>query len=442
MAGLIQSLETAKLTLINTQIQVQTANHNVANAEEPDYHRQVVDLKTLPPVRHKMMYIGTGAYVYMIRQTIDPLLENKLLYATSKQNYYEAKAEYAKILATYNFDDGNSGISAALRNFWDSWDELNESPTDAQKQNVKNAANRLVSTMKETYAMTKSLRDDIEEDIKQSIGKVNDLLEKIATYNQEIAKAETPLDSGHPDLRHTANDLRDARYSAIKELAEQLPINVEDLDNGMVRISVKVGANTITLIDGTYFGSLSYVVGSGSFEYTDIAGVPYACGDLEAGHLYGLKDIYSNATDILSAMQNIAQALTTDSNNTHTSSPVFDYTPPAPDLSNLDFAVDAGFTPDPSFAMDMAGLQDNAFYSPSDLANLQYTIGSWQRDAEDAGSFYRSLHDELLKQQQSVSGVSIDEELVNIIQYQQIFQAAARIIRTVADLLNVTVNMV
>jgi flagellar hook-associated protein FlgK len=103
-----------------------------------------------------------------------------------------------------------------------------------------------------------------------------------------------------------------------------------------------------------------------------------------------------------------------------------------------------------TLSQSMADLQDSqvTFSSGSQttleefLSNIQQTVGDDVQTANDNQKFYDSLKSELQTQQQSVSGVSVDEELVNIIKFQQIYEAAAKVVQTTATLMSTAINMV
>ena len=99
----------------------------------------------------------------------------------------------------------------------------------------------------------------------------------------------------------------------------------------------------------------------------------------------------------------------------------------------------------------MADLQDSASITFPDgstsslqgyLGNIQQAIGSDTQSAANNQSYYDALKSNLSSQQQSVSGISIDEEMVNVINFQQIYQAAAKVVQTTDTLMNTTINMV
>jgi len=76
------------------------------------------------------------------------------------------------------------------------------------------------------------------------------------------------------------------------------------------------------------------------------------------------------------------------------------------------------------------------------LSNIQETMGNDGKNASTQSTYYQKLKTELQAQQQSISGVSTDEEMVDLIKDQQIYQAAAKIISQVSELLQTVINMV
>ncbi len=435
---LVQTLETAKNTLLNTQIQIQIANHNVSRADDKNYHRQEVVLETRPPLRYGGLYIGIGARIQQIRQSIDFLLEKRFLASVSQEEDYKTRGGYLEALGTYTFDDGETGLSVALQNFWNAWDTFNENPGESERTGVIEAAESLAAKVSEVHRDLRNLQDDIDTEMGMSVNRVNELLDLIAYYNGQIARAEPP------DTGIMANDLRDKRYAAIRELSEYLPVSIEETSNGMINITVEDNSTTIHLVDETTAGSLTHL-GNGDFLYTEAGGgnVTVSPHNLKGGKIFALYETYLFTGDIIGRVENFAGNLTNEVNTAHTNA-VFHYDPAAQDI----LTVEPGFDPDPARALDISNLQDNTIGGLGNLtfsqylADIQYTIGKEHERVIDRQNLYETVRSELEKQQQAVSGVSIDEELVNIIKFQHVFQAAARIIRATSEMLDTVVNMV
>lgn len=448
MSSLIQALETSKQTLINTQVQIQTTNNNISQADNTNYHRQKAEILNNPPTQYGRHYIGTGARIYRIQQEVERFVEQRLFDAVSKEAYFSTKSSYLETLSAFIFDDGDTAISNVLRDFWSSWNNLAVNPGDAEKATVKGTAEYLVETIRTTHDSLSTLNQNIDDELGETIDRVNSLLDTIAEYNRQIVRSEYPLDPDHPEIRETANSLRDMRYEAIKELASLLPISVEEQNNGSVTIWVTDMAGNppvqteIKLVygdAGTEFGSLVHD-GNGTFHYEGQP--PGGSHILEGGKIGGLISSYNNVAQVMDNLNTFTSSLIDEVNTYHSSNTVFD----GSDAS--DISVNDSFNPDPSLALYVSSLQDEQISSLDNLsfgkylASTQHTIGLWQQNAEDRYSFYSSLVTEVQTQQQSISGVSLDEELVNLIKFQQIFQAAAKVITTVSDLMNTVVDMV
>ncbi|NTU47887.1 MAG: flagellar hook-associated protein FlgK, partial [Syntrophobacteraceae bacterium] len=83
MPGLSLTLETAKSTLLNTQVQIQVTSHNIANAENKSYARQKAVLTTNPPTLTHGGWLGTGASVESVVQSRTEFIEQRLMRGVS-----------------------------------------------------------------------------------------------------------------------------------------------------------------------------------------------------------------------------------------------------------------------------------------------------------------------------------------------------------------------
>lgn len=72
---------------------------------------------------------------------------------------------------------------------------------------------------------------------------------------------------------------------------------------------------------------------------------------------------------------------------------------------------------------------------------LVSTTATLSRAALDSMRFEQNLMDELMRQRESISGVSLDEEAINLIKYQRAFEAGARVIKVADELLETIINL-
>lgn len=471
------TLEIAKQTLQNTQVAIQTSSHNIANADNTSYARQEVQFVTNPALEQPTAWVGTGAKVGAITQYRDQLIENQLRDTTTQKSGYETLSTQLDTASSILSDNGDTSISQALGKFWDAWDSLSQDPGgSAASTVVKSTAQNLANTIQQTYQNLSDYTTQVKSQIKSDVTQANTLLTQIAQANKEIVKQEAGGLS--------ANDLRDTRYQDITELAKLLPIQSSEQSNGAVEITMNAEtgtpptSTTLTLLDsqGNQAEKLvDYDASSQQFDFTtDLTGsppsssTPYTISG--GGTLASLSSIYTKfgttttGYDLTSLASSGPTALPSDptyldrlnvftaslaqsvntANETNSSSPVpvFDLVPTG---QNKPIAVDASFTPNSSEAANISSLQDQSQTALGTtfsgfLSDIQQQLGSDASNASDQASFQSQLYQELQTQQQSVSGVSVDEEMVNIIKYQQVYSAAAKVIKATSDMLNTVIN--
>ena len=376
---------------------------------------------------------------------------------------YEARSSRLETAGAQLLDTGDEGISSVLGAFWDAWESLSLNPTGlAEKSLVAQSTKDLASTIRDAAASLTETAQGIETDAKSEVNSVNELLSNIATYNAEIMRSEVGGES--------ANDMRDLRYQALTKLAESLPINYQEESDGTLTITLEDYSGDVTLLSHNQAGSLTYDDTNHRVTYSDYQGTavptppdsdPPAENELSSGRLNGLLTVYKSigtshdltyvldnpdAADItyVDRLNAFASTLITQVNTAHGSS-VFSGT----DASDIE--ADATFTInsiDTDQALNIAELQDAKLPVLADsqfsgyLSDFQQRLGLDQQNALSLGSFQETLRLQLEEQQQSVSGVSIDEEMVDLLKFQQVYQAAAKVIEHTSEMLNAVINMV
>ena len=451
------TLEIAKQTLQNTQVAIQTSSHNIANADNTSYARQEVQFATTPALQLPDAWVGTGAKVSGIKQDRDQFIERQLRDATTQKSGYETLSSELDSASAILADNGDSGISQSLGAFWDAWDSLNQDPsgTSTSSSIVQSAAKTLATTIRQTYRNLTDFAQGVKDQIDNDVTQVNTLLGNIAQSNKEIVKSEAG--------GQTANDLRDSRYQYLTQLAQLVPIQTTQESNGSVTVNLK--GTSVSLVNADQASTLQYT-SSQEFQFQDSAGntTTFANGLAGGGTLDSLNKTYqefgtqqnpldtsnppSNPT-YLDRLNLFAANLIQTVNDTHDANGAGNvFTPATASFNAGQIQVAGGFTPDSSQALDISDLQNqqqpglgNATFAQY-LGDIQQQIGTQASDASTQADFQNKLYQQLQTQQQSVSGVSVDEELVNIIKYQQVYSAAAKTIQATSDMLNTVINAV
>ncbi len=437
MAGLTLTLETAKMTLLNTQIQIQTASHNIANAESATYARQKAVIASNYATRVEGGWVGTGAHVNAIIQMRDQFLEMRLRDSISDESKYESLASQLETIQAAFSDDGDTGITQALGEFWDAWDLLAQDPDGIIEQTgVYQSAQNLADTIGTAYDRLNTIAtDEIPARIDDTVEKANALIDRIAEINLSITKSETS--------QYPANDLRDARYEALQELSELIPIDYSEDANGVVTVQTTDDSGSVTIVSG---GVPTHITSSSTISGGQLGGLREVLTDL-TGSADGTVDGYMDRLNRFTA------SLISEVNAIHGQNggpAVFTGTDASTITASTTFLDGQSAADESARAVAMAAFQGTSVtFSDGKsatlsgyLSDIQKQIGSDTKLASDTAEYDAALRAQLETRQQAVSGVSIDEEMVDLLQFQQVYQAAAKIVSTTADLLNVVVNMV
>lgn len=428
MAGLNATLDIAAQTLFNTQVEIQTSSNNISNANSTGYAREIAVQTDNPAIQTTYGWLGTGASISQITQVRDQFLEQQLMNAMSNDSQYTSLSSQLTSIQAACSDSGTNGISQALGNFFDSWSTLAQNPTGLTEQTgVYSAAQNLANAVQSTYNQLNQIAAQMPGQIQNTVDQANALIDQIAQLNTAIAQSQTPANQ--------PNQLIDQRYQAMDSLAQLIPVSFsQDPATGMVTVNTTDASGSLTVVSG----------GTGTHITTS--------STITGGQLGGLLTAQTDLNGYIGQLNTFASSLMSQVNSISTpngGSAVFSGTDASSITASTSFMN--GQTSDglSAAAQAMANLQDSQV-SFSDgtnatleqyLSNIQQTVGNDVQQAGNNQSFYDSLQTQVQNQQQSVSGVSIDEELVNVIQFQQIYQAAAKVVETVSSLMNTITSM-
>src|SRR5208283_3281052 len=406
MAGLNVTLDIGLQTLQNTQTEIQTASNNISNASTAGYATETAVQTANPAILTPSGWLGTGATISQITQARDQFLEQQLMNAMSDDSQYTSLSTQLTSIQSASSDSGDDGISQALGNFFDAWNTLAQNPTGLSEQTgVYSAAQGLASAVQSTYNQLNQIATQMPGQIQNTVDQANALIAKIAQLNTAIAQNQTPTCQ--------PNDLIDARYQAMDSLAQLIPVSFsQDPTTGMVNVTT-TNAN----------GSLPVVSGA-----TGIPLTASTSSTITGGQLGGLLTAQTNLTGYISQLNDFASTLMLQVNNISEESEGGNLNPALAVFGGTDassITASTSFLSGPtgaelsSSAQAIGDLQDSQVTftdgtsaTPEQyLSNIQQTVGDDVQQANNNQSFYDSLQTQLQTQQESVSGVSIDQEM-------------------------------
>ncbi|MGO9021930.1 MAG: flagellar hook-associated protein FlgK [Syntrophobacteraceae bacterium] len=435
MGGLTVTLYTALQTLENTQTEIQTASNNISNASTAGYATETAVQTENPAVLTSSGWLGNGATISQITQSRDQFLEQQLMNAKSSDSQYTSLSSELKSIQSACSDSGDSGISQALGNFFNAWNTLAQNPTGLSEQTgVYSAAQNLASALQSTYSQLNDIATQMPGQINNVVNQANALINQIAQLNTAIANSGTPTSQ--------ANNLIDARYEAMDSLAQLIPVSFsQDPASGMVTVTTTNANGSLTVVSGT---KPTQITTPPAYTSGQLGGLLTAQTDLTGPN--GTTGYIGQLNTFASTMISQVNTISTDNGGTA----VFTGTDASSIAASTDFMSDQTSAELGTGAQAMSNLQDNqvAFTDGTNatpeqyLSNIQQTVGDDVQQASNNQSFYDSLQTQLQTQQQSVSGVSVDQEMVNVIQDQQVYEEAAKVVETVDTLMGAVINMV
>jgi flagellar hook-associated protein 1 FlgK len=454
MFGLFNALEAGKRALLAQQFAMNTTGHNISNVNTPGYSRQRVDMVATPPLYTTQGNLGTGVIVSDVRQVRDLFLTQQYRRENSNFSRWQTTNHAMSQIETFINEPSSGGMNQLLTDFWNSWEDLSVHP-DA-RETVIESAQVLVNAFHEYADQLGNLRDSVDAEISNATREVNQLARQLADLNLQVMGLELG--------DHRANDLRDRRDYLIDQLSAYTEVRTIERDGGAV--SVYLGS--MTLVEGQdYLSIATDTRGDGDSTYTQAfwEGTSFEI-DFTGGRLYALTELRDKmipqAQEELDA---IAQAVVEQVNAVHRqgvgadgSTGINFFDPYLTSALNMRLNTEVADNP-AKLAVSLAG-------EPGDVRNAQAlsdlrsakilgggaltineayssmvsTVGIRVSESQTLRNNYELLVMQVENSRQSVQGVSIDEEMTNLLKYQHAYEAAARIITYADSALDTLIN--
>ncbi len=263
MSSTFLGLNTAYTGLQASNAALNTTANNIANVETKGYSRQQVTTQAAEAIRSFTTYgcVGAGVDTLAIERVRENFYDLKYWANQSKLGEYESKSYYMSTIENYYKDDSSiKGFTTIFNDFYDSIEELAKNPSDiTYKQQMIGQASNLASYFNDMYINMQKLQDDVNQEIKVDVDRINSIAQEVAALNKQINTIE--MNSGA-----VANELRDQRDLLIDELSEIVDVETEEIpvidnttgnDSGGTRYLVKIcGQN---LVDANSFKTLTCV---------------------------------------------------------------------------------------------------------------------------------------------------------------------------------------
>jgi flagellar hook-associated protein 1 FlgK len=235
VAGISSALNTARDALLANLAAINVTGSNIANINTTGYTRLRA---VFTPTSVKGSSSGDVGQISVEMTTIqrlyDRYLDSQIIYKQSSIGYTGTLESNLNTIETLLNESSGGGISETLSTFWDAWKNLSTDPDSlVNRQAVADAAQNLATSISQTALNLKSAQEDANANLKTTIDKLNEDIQKIAELNPQIASVEH--DGGN------ASDLRDQRMQIMEDLSKQLGIQFTEDSTGQVNIFLPNG---------------------------------------------------------------------------------------------------------------------------------------------------------------------------------------------------------
>lgn len=421
MSGLLSTLNTAKSGMNVSQVAIQTTSHNISNINTPGYSRQRVNQSASSPYsmpgknsNFGAGQIGTGAQIDDVTRIRNSFYDYQYRSESHQYGSTSVKYEYFKNIEGIFNEPSDTAISSSLNSFFNSWSELSKDPqSSGVKSVVIENGKYLSNSINSAFKRLESLEEGLDKQSEYIMGEVNSMLSQLDKLEKNIKIIQG---SGK-----SPNDFLDQRDQLLDNLSFKLNINDKDVKatlkkaydaNGKVTLDdlTKSGVK----ISGELEGTLSmkqeinkYKDGLKQLANTITSNVNDAAGQ----EIFKAKD-----GELISINQEMLQEPEKINVTADIALKVYELKSEKVNINGKDMTI-------------------NTFYN-SMIQDLGQSSAAVIRDESNQSKLLENID----SSRSSVSGVSLDEEMISLVQLQHTYSANAKVMSTIDSLLDVVVN--
>lgn len=459
--------EIAKTGIQSAQLGLDVTGQNISKMNAKGYSRQMVDQSTVyfASTSYKFALSNTenlaqGVSIDRIAQIRDDFLDNRYRSANSEASAINKTLSILSNISNVIDETLSDGLSVAFEEFYDNLQVLSANTGDIEYSSLlRSSAQKLTETINYYNKQFNTIKEQEMFDLDISVTDINSLLKKIDKLNSSI-QYETLQ-------KNITNDLLDARNNILDELSSYINISVEsnadgtinvktgseyliDAENGIVRslslqnntsgvcVSTEVGELDIT--SGSLIGYMEAINGYGSYanaEQSDFKGIPYYQNILD--------DLANSFATVMNDLNGVGK-------------PLFSGTTADTIAISEQWINDANFITTTTDGNPTDGKNDNILRMiqamDSDIAVSDHFTGTFSEfivtimtDIAIDENYFSDLNEtantvlsSIDNQRESIKGVSLNEETVNLIKYQKAFEASARVVTALDEMLDTIIN--
>ncbi|MBW7454270.1 flagellar hook-associated protein FlgK [Paenibacillus sepulcri] len=503
MASTFHGIETAKRSVLTQQAAINTVGHNISNANTDGYSRQRVTMVASRPMEAFGMnrstapgQLGTGVEFTAINRIRTAYLDDQFRNQSKYLGSWSVQSDTLSKLEAVVNEPSDTGIRTVMDKFYQSWSDLSKDPENVTgRKIVRETALALTDSFNQTSKQLSDLSADLTSSIDVKVTQANTLLSTISSLNSEIKRIES--------LGDNANDLQDQRDLLTDQLSQIVNIQVTNTPDGytiamgatnlltgdtavpLTAASVATAYQSGDLNNGEVFGMivsrdvyvadyqrqldvLANTLANGDINVTVPAGsiLPGTTTPLAADTVMTVKGINglhklgytleepatagqdfftfkAGTTAITASSIQLNTTISNDANKIATSMRTITTGGVASVVKgNNSMALLMSELSDVKFKFDQSATGNGI--SEATISNFYNSmVGSLGVQSQESQRQYQNAQaqtDQVEGSRQSVSGVSLDEEMSDLIKYQHAYSASARFMTTYDEMLEKLIN--
>ncbi|MEZ0391271.1 MAG: flagellar hook-associated protein FlgK [Pseudobdellovibrionaceae bacterium] len=467
MAKIHAMMDIGKRSMMNSQTALQTVSHNIANKTTEGYSRQRVELQTAVPIVEGRHQLGMGSRAAAVTRTNNPFLEKQLQKETGQMGLQQGReSALTRVEQVFN-EQMNKGLNQYMTDFFNSYRELSNNPESITTRTmVKEAGESVVKDFKRVDDQLLGIQKDVDERVRNETEEVNKLSREIAQLNEKIAEVEV---QGIP-----ANDQRDRRDVCLKKMNEKIDIHYAEGDQGAVTVTTAGNAILVSGFDNYELTTKENPETNRMDVYfkPNESTPPFRITDrIKGGTIGGGLNVRDQIIpDFKEKMDQLAYTFAEEINRAHVEGfdklgrqGEFFFDMPTQvvgaarslsvnekivnDVNRITAAAKPGAVGDNTVAnvisqLQYKGIMDGNTTTMDDFYNSQVgRVGVLTQRAIKARESQDNVLQQLNTIRESISGVSLDEETTNMIEFQRAFDASARVIKTADEMFDTVLNL-
>lgn len=480
MASLFSALTTAANSISVYEDALTLSSNNIANAETPGYAEQNPTLVTLQS--DPATGLNGGVLFGPVESSRDLYAETAVQQASTQLGTWEQQLSALQGLQGDFDTTGSAGIPGALNQLFTAFSNWSANPTDpTAQQGVIEGAQGLAQAFQAQFQEVNQAASTADTQLSGLVNQVNTLTAKIAQDNEQDANG---TDAGaDADL-----------YNNLQQLAQLVPITTLKQADGTT--TVLLNGQTALVVGANQYQISAQVSVPSNPPPTNPGGLPTdqvldsngndITAEITGGQIGGLLQARNGVLAQLQgdayqqgSLNQLAQGIADQINSLLTSGNISDAdpttnTPAVPGIAlfsydsssnaaqtlavnpNITSSQLAAIDPGPpevdnGIALALANLATPASNGQGEIDNMSYAefygnmagqVGSAISNAQSNQSTSQNQVTQATNQRQQASGVDLNSEAIRVLQFQQAYNAAAKMVSVVDTLVETILDAI